>query len=101
MPDEPAQPRIPINRAKLAALCQKWHIAHLSLFGSVLRDDFRPDSDVDVLIQFEPGHTPGWGIVDLGKELSAPRQTLRRPRQPALPGCADSRTGASLGGSSV
>lgn len=65
------QPRIPIDGAKLAALCQRWHIARLSLFGSVLRDDFRPDSDVDVLIQFEPGHTPGWEIVDLGEELSA------------------------------
>jgi predicted nucleotidyltransferase len=95
MPDKPAQLRIPIDRAALTALCQKWHITRLSLFGSVLRDDFRPDSDVDVLIQFEPGHTPGWEIVDLGEELSAllgghyvdllnPRYLDRRIREPVL-----------------
>ncbi|TWT45451.1 Nucleotidyltransferase domain protein [Phycisphaerae bacterium RAS1] len=66
-----SQPRIPIDHAALAALCRRWHIAELSLFGSVLRDDFGPDSDVDVLIRFEPGRTPGWEIVDLGDELSA------------------------------
>lgn len=40
------QPRLPIPRETLAAFCQRWRIAELSLFGSILRDDFRPDSDV-------------------------------------------------------
>lgn len=43
---------IPIN--EIEAFCRKWKIRELSLFGSVLRDDFRPDSDVDVLVSFEP-----------------------------------------------
>jgi predicted nucleotidyltransferase len=42
----------------------------LSLFGSVLRDDFRPDSDVDVLVEFEPGHTPGWEFFGMQEELA-------------------------------
>jgi uncharacterized protein len=66
-----AEPRIPIDHARVAALCRKWHITRLALFGSVLRDDFRPDSDVDALVEFEAGHTPAWDIVDLGDELSA------------------------------
>lgn len=43
---------------RISAYCQKWHIAEFSLFGSVLRDDFGPDSDVDVLVTYEAGHTP-------------------------------------------
>jgi predicted nucleotidyltransferase len=43
----------------------------LGLFGSVLRDDFRPDSDVDVYVTFEEGYTPGWHIVTMRDELSA------------------------------
>ncbi len=39
----------------VAAFCRRWHVAELSLFGSALRDDFRPDSDVDVLVHFGPG----------------------------------------------
>jgi predicted nucleotidyltransferase len=54
----------------LADFCRRHHIRRLSVFGSVLRDDFRPDSDVDVLVEFKPGHTPGWEIVDLEEELS-------------------------------
>lgn len=40
------------------------------MFGSALRDDFRSDSDIDLLVEFQPGHTPGWEIVDLEEELS-------------------------------
>jgi uncharacterized protein len=47
---------LPIDQ--LSALGQHWHIAKLSLFGSVLRNDFRPESDIDVLVEFETGHTP-------------------------------------------
>jgi predicted nucleotidyltransferase len=42
----------------------------LWLFGSALRADFGPSSDVDLLVEFEPGHTPGWEIVDIEEELS-------------------------------
>ena len=51
--------RIEIDKTKIAEFCRRHHIRRLALFGSVLRDDFRPDSDVDVLVEFEPGHVPG------------------------------------------
>jgi hypothetical protein len=50
---------ITVSQEKLAEFCQRHHIRRLAFFGSVLRDDFRPDSDVDVLVEFEPEHTPG------------------------------------------
>lgn len=50
---------ITIPTDRIAEFCVRHHIRRLSLFGSVLRDDFRPDSDVDVLVEFEPDHTPG------------------------------------------
>lgn len=53
------QTNISIPRDEIAAFCRQHHIRKLSLFGSVLRDDFRPDSDVDVLVEFEPGRVPG------------------------------------------
>ncbi len=56
--------RIEVNRPGLAGFCQRHGIARLALFGSVLRDDFRPDSDVDVLVDFLPGHVPGF--ISLG-----------------------------------
>jgi len=48
-----------VPQDKIAAFCRRHHIRKLSLFGSVLRDDFGPDSDVDILVEFEPGHVPG------------------------------------------
>jgi predicted nucleotidyltransferase len=48
-----------IPQDRIADFCRRHHIRKLSLFGSVLRDDFGPDSDVDVLVEFEPGHVPG------------------------------------------
>jgi len=51
--------RIEVTREKIAAFCQRNHIRSLSFFGSVLRDDFGPDSDIDVLVEFEPGKEPG------------------------------------------
>jgi predicted nucleotidyltransferase len=51
--------RVRIDPAALREFCRRRHIARLALYGSVLRHDFRPESDVDVLIEFEPGHTPG------------------------------------------
>lgn len=51
--------RIAVDRARIAEFCRRHRIAKLSLFGSVLRDDFRADSDVDVLVEFEPGAVVG------------------------------------------
>jgi predicted nucleotidyltransferase len=64
--------RISIPKRALVAFCRCNHIRRLSLFGSVLREDFRPDSDVDVLVEFEPDHVPGlFKMVDLEAELSS------------------------------
>ena len=52
--------RILIDRQKIAEFCRRRHIQRLALFGSVLRGDFRPDSDVDVLVEFEPGTSVGF-----------------------------------------
>ncbi len=62
--------QIDIPYDEIAAFCQRHHIRKLSLFGSILRDDFRPDSDVDVLVEYEPDQTPGWEIVQMQDELS-------------------------------
>ena len=62
--------RFKLPQTRLTAFCRKHHIKRLALFGSVLREDFRPDSDVDVLVEFEPGHVPGFGIIDMENELS-------------------------------
>jgi predicted nucleotidyltransferase len=62
---------IALPRDRLDEFCRRNHIARLSLFGSVLREDFRPDSDVDVLVEFEEGHTPGFlGLARMEEELS-------------------------------
>ncbi|OHB86314.1 MAG: nucleotidyltransferase [Planctomycetes bacterium RBG_16_64_12] len=57
-------------RDQIADFCRRHHIRKLSLFGSVLRDDFRPDSDIDVLVEFEPGHAVGFAIIGMEEELS-------------------------------
>ncbi len=63
-------PRLPLDRAKIAAFCQKWKISELSLFGSVLREDFRPDSDVDFLATFAPdAEWSLWDRTDMDEEL--------------------------------
>ena len=62
--------RIAVDRERVAEFCRRHHIRTLSFFGSVLRDDFGPDSDVDVLVEFEPGQTPGlFSIVEMEFEL--------------------------------
>lgn len=61
---------IQFPREQLAEFCKRNHIRKLSLFGSVLRDDFRPDSDVDVLVEFERGHVPGLAFIAMEEELS-------------------------------
>ena len=59
------------DKSALAELCRRHHIRRLSLFGSVLRPDFRDDSDVDVLVEFEPGFVPGLAFFGIQDELSA------------------------------
>lgn len=80
---------VELDREALAAFCQKWRIRELSLFGSALRDDFGPDSDLDFLLSFEPG--TGWDLWDLvtlredlmaivGREVDiVVREALRNP----------------------
>jgi len=62
--------RISLDKEKIADFCRRHHIHRLSLFGSVLRDDFGPASDVDVLVEFEPGHVPGLAFFAMEEELS-------------------------------
>jgi predicted nucleotidyltransferase len=50
---------IEISENLIAEFCQKYYICRLSLFGSILRDDFGPESDIDFLVEFEPGKVPG------------------------------------------
>lgn len=61
---------IPINLPsdQIAEFCQRHHISKLSLFGSVLRDDFTPESDVDFLVEFDPEHIPGL-LTLMGMEI--------------------------------
>jgi predicted nucleotidyltransferase len=65
------RPGMAIEESSLQAFCRQYHVAWLALFGSVLRDDFAPSSDVDVLVEFEPGATPGYfTIYAMEQELS-------------------------------
>jgi predicted nucleotidyltransferase len=63
-------PTIAVDRAAIRAFCERHHVARLAVFGSVLRDDFGADSDVDVLVEFQPGHVPGLAFVSMERELS-------------------------------
>jgi hypothetical protein len=63
--------QIAIPQEQIEAFCKRHHIRRLSLFGSVLSNDFRPDSDVDVLVEFAPGFTPGLAFFGMQEELSA------------------------------
>ena len=62
--------KIDIPKDEIAAFCQRNHIRRMALFGSVLRDDFTPESDVDVLVEFEPGQTPGLEFITMQDELA-------------------------------
>jgi len=63
--------QIDVPKEKIAAFCRRNHIRELSLFGSALRRDFRPDSDVDVLVEFEPGQELSlMELVAMENELS-------------------------------
>ncbi len=65
-----AKSKIDIPRSRIADFCRRHHIRRLMLFGSVLREDFRPGSDVDVLVEFEPGTRLGLRFFAMERELS-------------------------------
>lgn len=76
--------RIHVDEDEVAAFCQRHHIDTLALFGSVLREDYTADSDVDVLVDFEEGHVPGFfRLMEIRQELSellgVPEVDLRTP----------------------
>lgn len=65
-------PSLDVDQGALATLCRRHHITRISLFGSTLRGKHRPDSDVDLLVEFEPGRTPGLlGLAAIEADLSA------------------------------
>ncbi|MBM4294431.1 MAG: nucleotidyltransferase family protein [Deltaproteobacteria bacterium] len=57
-------------KERIAEFCRRHHIKKLAIFGSVLGSDFRDDSDIDVLVEFEPGHVPGLAFFAIQDELS-------------------------------
>lgn len=77
---------VAIPKEELAQFCQRHHIRKLSLFGSVLRDDFTPESDIDFLVEFEPGKTPGFFTLarmerELSEMLEGRKIDLRTPNE--------------------
>lgn len=77
--------KIEIPKRKIAEFCKKNHIRKLSLFGSVLHGDFGPDSDIDLLVEFEPAHIPGFfKLAHIERELSeimGKKVDLRTPQE--------------------
>lgn len=63
-------PTISLDRELIREFCERNHIRKFSIFGSVLRADFSPESDLDVLVEFEPQHTPGLKFFAMQDELS-------------------------------
>jgi predicted nucleotidyltransferase len=72
MKKDVSQPKLQISFSKerIAEFCRKHHIKKLAIFGSALRPDFREDSDIDVLVEFEPDHVPGLAFFAMQDELS-------------------------------
>jgi len=77
--------KIEIPKEKIAEFCKRNHILKLSLFGSVLHGDFRPDSDIDLLVEFDPDHIPGFfKLAHMERELSGimgKKVDLRTPHE--------------------
>lgn len=65
-----ARVRIDVPQEQIAEFCRRHHIRKLAFFGSVLRDDFRPTSDIDILVEFDPGFIPGLAFFAMEHELS-------------------------------
>ena len=76
-------PRLAIDRDRISEFCRRHHIRRLAVFGSVLRADFGPTSDVDVLVEFEPDHVPGLAFFTMQQELST---LIGRPVDMNTPG---------------
>lgn len=76
-------PKVKVDRERVAGFCRRHHIRRLALFGSVLREDFGPESDIDVLVEFEPGHVPGLAFFSIQEELA---RLLGRPVDLNTPG---------------
>ncbi len=76
--------RIHLDAKRLVPFCRQHHIRRLSVFGSVLRDDFRPESDVDVMVEFDPDFVPGligFAGIEMGlSELVGRKVDLNTPR---------------------
>ncbi|MGB3787150.1 MAG: nucleotidyltransferase domain-containing protein [Phormidesmis sp.] len=66
---QPCETAIALPKDAIADFCTRWKIDEFYLFGSILRDDFRDDSDVDVMVKFAPDHHWGFEIVDMKEEL--------------------------------
>ena len=64
------KPLLEVPQDKIEAFCRRHHIRRLALFGSILREDRRPDSDVDVLVEFDPDHIPGLAFFAMQDELA-------------------------------
>jgi hypothetical protein len=62
--------KITLPQEQIAAFCRRHHIIKLSIFGSVIHDDFESDSDIDVLVEFDPDYIPGFAFVGMQRELS-------------------------------
>jgi len=77
-------PVIPMSGKELAEFCRARHIRRLAVFGSALRADFRPDSDLDLLVEFDRDQTPGLGFFRLQEDLSA---LMGRPVDLNTPAC--------------
>ena len=77
--------KLPLNRelpielpaAKMTEFCQRWKVEEFYLFGSVLREDFRPDSDIDVMVKFQAN--AGWGLLELVRMKRELETWLKRP----------------------
>jgi predicted nucleotidyltransferase len=62
---------LPVETSQIEAFCRRWHVATLEVFGSIVRSDFRPDSDVDFLVTFKEGAVPGLAFVHMQEQLKA------------------------------
>jgi predicted nucleotidyltransferase len=62
--------KVLLSPAQIKDFCQQHHISKLAFFGSMVRDDYGPESDIDILVEFEPGHTPGLDFFSIEVKLS-------------------------------
>ena len=63
--------QLKVDSEELEAFCRNYHVKRLAFFGSVLRPDFRPESDIDVLVEFDANHVPGLEFFGMAEELGS------------------------------